>query len=65
VNAATVIASGAKQFSNHARILDCFVAAYHAIENAQEFASLCTRVPYIFRPFCPSRRGPVWPDPSC
>jgi Bacterial regulatory helix-turn-helix protein, lysR family len=40
-------------------------AAHHTFENAKEFATLCTRVPYIFRPFCASRRGPVWPVPSC
>ena len=41
--------------------MDCFVAAYHSFENAHEFAELCTNVPYIFRPFCASRHGPVGP----
>ena len=54
-----VIASNAKQSRaachDRAALLDCFVAAYHSFENAHGFATLCTRVPYIFQPFVPDR----------
>ena len=43
-------------------LLDCFVAANDNLENTHEFATLCTRVPYIFRSFCASvvaRCGPI------